>query len=185
MPSPAHGNRDIPLRQTHALWSSTSCLSEEDANALLQFGWCASYESVPCLDEIWAWASNNAQNAECKRELSIIATGISRPMFCARVSSRLPRADADYATKRKPMNLYDVLAIVGDGLGLDRVCLISRWKPDRQLRTKLIDHLFKFTWRPLNGIPVKDLDKVRTFHLWHGSRRQGASFLRAIWGRGS
>ena len=109
---------------------------------------------------------------------------MSRLAFADRVAARLPLADAPAHIKQGRMSICDVLAVAGDGVGGKRVTLISKWRPSRQLRTKLKDHDFQFVWRPLSGISAKDLDAVSTFHLWHGTRAQGKTFLAKIWGRG-
>src|SRR5215469_12935164 len=88
--------------------------SEEDAEALLGFGWTASRENSLQTDEIYSWRGVNAENFECRRELAVVFSGISYPHFISLVCSRLPRADAPAHVKQRRMSMYDVLASVGD-----------------------------------------------------------------------
>lgn len=157
--------------------------SEEDANALLRFGWTISFEQPAVTDEIFSHRRVNQQNNEGMREIAIVATGTTHLDYKACVGHRLPRADDPRHKKEKLMNFYDVITAVGDGIGVSEVYLVSKWKPGRELRAKLADHLFNLVWRPLAGVPSEVLNQICHVHYWHGSRRRGRNFLADVWRR--
>lgn len=162
--------------------------TQEEAEASLKNGWNGAWQFPNGnANTVRSRVDTNEQNARIERHLSLIATGDTMREFFWHVGEKLldghscTDPDCRVCRTRYPRNLAMALTILGDGLRLSRIDLVSKWEPDDAIRGILAEQDIVLQWNPLAAIPEPDLEANRFYHIWDGTEKQYDDFTQRFW----